>query len=337
MKAIRAQLKLRAQRQAKLMRALRKSLELKSRVNRTAAIRSGDILAFTTLRNELVRLPYFLDYYRAQGVGHFLMVDNASDDGTTEYLEGQKDVSLWVTGASYKASCFGVDWLNHLQWRYGAGHWTLVVDVDEFLVYPFCDTRPLHALTDWLESQGRKSFSAMLLDMYPKGPVTAHPYASGQNPFEIARWFDACNYSLKRNPKLQNLWVQGGVRARAFHGDSPEQAPALNKTPLVHWSRKYAYVSSTHMLLPRGLNKVYDDGGGEQASGVLMHAKFLDTIVAKAREELHRGQHYAGSREYIAYDKGLQDQGDLWCSFSTEYINWRQLEILGLMSKGDWA
>ncbi|WP_439560621.1 glycosyltransferase family 2 protein [Roseinatronobacter sp.] len=337
MKAIRAQLRLRAQRQAKLMRALRKSLELKSRVNRTAAIRSGDILAFTTLRNELVRLPYFLDYYRAQGVGHFLMVDNASDDGTTEYLEAQKDVSLWVTGASYKASCFGVDWLNHLQWRYGAGHWTLVVDVDEFLVYPFCDTRPLHALTDWLESQGRKSFSAMLLDMYPKGPVTAHPYVSGQNPFEIARWFDACNYSLKRNAKLQNLWIQGGVRARAFHGDSPEQAPALNKTPLVHWSRKYAYVSSTHMLLPRGLNKVYDDGGGEQASGVLMHAKFLDTIVAKAREELRRGQHYAGSREYIAYDRGLQDQGDLWCSFSTEYINWRQLEILGLMSKGDWA
>ncbi|MDD7970467.1 glycosyltransferase family 2 protein [Roseinatronobacter alkalisoli] len=337
MKGLKAQFRLRAQRQTKLMRALRKSLELTPRINRTANIRQGDILAFTTLRNELVRLPYFLDYYRAQGVEHFLMVDNASDDGTTEYLERQKDVSLWVTGASYKASSFGVDWLNHLQWRYGAGHWTLVVDVDEFLVYPFCDTRPLHALTDWLESQARRSFSAMLLDMYPKGPVTAQPYSSGQNPFEIARWFDACNYSIKRNAKFQNLWIQGGVRARAFQRDTPEQSPALNKTPLVHWSRKYAYVSSTHMLLPRGLNKVYDESGGEQASGVLMHAKFLDTIVAKAREELVRREHYAGSREYMAYDRGLQEQGDLWCDFSTEYINWRQLEILGLMSKGDWA
>ncbi len=337
MSGFRTQLKLRARRQAKLMRALRKSLELKSLRNRTELIKSTDILAFTTLRNELVRLPYFLDYYRAQGIGHFLMVDNGSDDGTTEYLEGQKDVSLWSTKGSYKASDFGVDWLNHLQWRFGGGHWTLVVDVDEFLVYPFCDTRPLHALTDWLDSQGRRSFSAMLLDMYPKGPITSQPYASGQNPFEIARWFDAANYSIKRNPLMLNLWIQGGVRSRVFQRDTPEQGPALNKTPLVRWSRSYAYVSSTHMLLPRGLNRGYDDQGGEAASGVLLHAKFLDTIIAKAREELKRGQHYAGSREYAAYDTKLAQDDDLWCDFSNEYINWRQLEILGLMSKGDWA
>jgi hypothetical protein len=334
---VKTQLKLRARRQAKLARALRKSWELKARVNRTDNIRPGDILAFTTLRNEVVRLPYFFDYYRAAGVRHFLMVDNGSDDGTTDYLMAQKDVSLWTTQASYKASDFGVDWLNHLQWRYGADHWTLVVDVDEFLVYPFCDTRPLQALTDWLDSQGRRSFGAMLLDMYPKGPISAQPYAAGQNPFEIARWFDASNYSIKRNGFLHNLWIQGGVRARAFQRDTPEQAPALNKTPLVRWSRKYAYVSSTHMLLPRGLNKVYDENGGEAASGVLLHAKFLDTIIAKAREELVRGEHYAGSREYAAYDTTLSQNDDLWCDFSTEYINWRQLEILGLMSKGDWA
>lgn len=321
----------------KLLRALRKGMQLSRRADRTDRIRRGDILAFTTLRNEAARLPYFLDYYRARGVAHFLMVDNGSDDGSTAYLEKQKDVSLWVTGASYKASGFGVDWLNHLQWRYGAGHWNLVVDVDEFLVYPFCDTRPLRALTDWLDSQGRRSFSAMLLDMYPRGPISAQPYAPGQDPFRIARWFDAGNYSIKRNGLMQNLWIQGGVRSRVFNPDRPQDAPALNKTPLVLWSRKYAYVSSTHMLLPRGLNKVYDDTGGEQASGVLLHAKFLDTILHKAREELSRGEHYAGSREYRAYDEKLSQGQDLWCDFSTEYINWRQLEILGLMSKGDWA
>ena len=107
------------------MRALRKSLELRSRVNRTDRIRPGDILCFTTLRNEYVRLPYFLDYYRQMGVAHFLMVDNGSDDGTTAYLEAQRDVSLWTTQGSYKAASFGVDWLNHLQWRFGAiiGAW----------------------------------------------------------------------------------------------------------------------------------------------------------------------------------------------------------------------
>lgn len=331
------QIRLRAERHSKLLRCLRKSVALRLRVKRTDYIRPRDTLAFVTLRNELVRLPYFLDYYRAQGVRHFLMVDNGSTDGTTEYLEAQRDVSLWTTQASYKAAGYGVDWLNHLLWLYGAGHWVLVLDVDEFLVYPFCDTRPLSALTDWLDSQGRRSFGAMLLDMYPKGPVSAQPYRSGQNPFEIARWFDAGNLSIRRNPKYQNLWIQGGVRQRVIMAENPQKAPALNKTPLVRWSRKYAYLSSTHTLLPRGLNKVYDDSGGEFASGVLLHAKFLDTIVEKTREEMQRGEHYAGSREYRAYAETLAQAQHLWCDWSTEYINWRQLEILGLMSKGDWA
>ena len=64
---------------------------------------------------------------------------------------------------------------------------TLVVDPDEFFVYPFCDTRPLRALTDWLDASSIKSFSAMLLDMYPKGPIDAQPYSEGQDPFEIAQ------------------------------------------------------------------------------------------------------------------------------------------------------
>ena len=39
----------------------------------------------------------------------------------------------------------------------------------------------------------------------------------------------------------------------------------------------------------------------------------------------------------LAYQKALASQPDLWCKFSEKYINWRQLEILGLMSKGNWA
>ncbi len=305
--------------------------------NRTRAIRPDDILLYSTLRNERVRLPYFLDYYRDLGVNHFLIVDNGSNDGSADYLREQADVSLWATGESYKRSRFGVDWLNWLQRRYGHGHWCLVVDPDEFLIYPFCDTRPLRALTDWLDASSIKSFSAMLLDMYPKGRLDAQPYREGQDPIEIARWFDSGNYTLRKNKRYGNLWIQGGPRSRVFFPDAPEKAPALNKIPLVKWDRKYTYVSSTHMLLPRGLNQVYDEWGGEKASGVLLHAKFLDTFSAKAAEELERGQHYSASVEYRAYAESLKDDPELWCKWSEKYINWRQLEILGLMSKGNWA
>ena len=130
-------------------------------------------------------------------------------------------------------------------------------------------------------------------------------------PLEIASWFDAGNYSIYKNRKFGNLWIQGGPRARKFFPDEPWRAPALNKIPLIKWDRNYAYVSSTHMVLPRGLNLVYDEWGGEKASGVLLHTKFLDTFSVKAAEELSRKQHYANSHEYRAYASGLSDDPDL--------------------------
>jgi hypothetical protein len=329
--------RLRLQRKRWRIRAFRKRRQLKSVQDRTKQIKKGDILVFSTLRNEDIRLPYFLKYYREMGVNHFIMVDNDSDDGGGAYLADQRDVSLWTTKGSYKRARFGVDWLNWLQMKYAHGHWCLVVDLDEFLVYPFCDTRPLRALTDWLDASSIKSFGAMLLDMYPKGRIDDVPYQRNQNPVDIALWFDAGNYSISKNKKFGNLWIQGGPRARKFFSDQPWRAPALNKIPLVKWDRDYVYVSSTHTVLPRGLNLVYDEWGGEKASGVLLHTKFLDTFSVKAAEELLRAQHYANSHEYKAYASGLSDDPELWCKWSEKYINWRQLEILGLMSKGNWA
>ena len=329
--------RLRLQRKRWRIRALRKRRELKCIADRTDTIRPTDILLFCTQRNEHIRLPYFLQYYRDMGIGHFFFVDNDSDDGSLDYLMDQPDVSVWLTKASYKRARFGVDWLNWLQRKYAHGHWALTVDPDEFLIYPFCDTRPLRALTDWLDASSIKSFSAMLLDMYPKGRLDEQPYRAGEDPIEIASWFDSGNYTMSRNHLFTNLWIQGGPRARVFFKDTPAKAPALNKVPLVKWDRRYVYASSTHMLLPRGLNQVYDEWGGEKASGVLLHAKFLDTFGAKAEEELSRAQHYAGSVEYKAYATQMKENPQLWCKWSERYINWRQLEILGLMSKGNWA
>lgn len=329
--------RLRLQRKRWLIRAFRKRRELRPVANRTSDIRPSDLLVFSTLRNEGVRLPYFLRYYREMGVNHFFVVDNDSTDGSLDYLARQPDVSVWSTRHSYKRSRFGMDWMNWLLMKYAHGHWALTVDPDELFVYPFSDTRPLRALTDWLDASSIKSFSAMLLDMYPKGPLNQQPYRAGQDPLEIANWFDAGNYTISKNWHFGNLWIQGGPRARTFFRDAPDLAPALNKIPLVKWNRRYAYVSSTHNLLPRGLNLVYDEWGGEKASGMLLHTKFLDTFSAKAAEELERNEHYGASREYIAYAEGLEENPDLWCKWSEKFINWRQLEILGLMSKGNWA
>ncbi len=328
---------MRLRRKRRLLRCLRRRRDLKAVQDNTNKIKENDILLMSVMRNEKIRLPYFLDYYRKLGINHFLCVDNNSDDGTHEYLSSQPDVSLWWTDVGYKNATFGLDWSNYLLRRYAHKHWVLTVDPDEFFIYPFCDTRPIRALTDWLDDTGVRSFGTMLIDMYPETGIMDAPYHEGQNPFEVAPWFDSGNFMITRNPTYGNLWIQGGARARVFFQDNPLKAPALNKIPLVKWHRRYAYVSSTHALLPRGLNQVYEEQGGEKTSGALLHAKLINTLGEKAKEELLRGQHYAASGEYKAYAKQLEDNPVFWNKWSEKYINWRQIEILGLMSKGNWA
>lgn len=328
---------LRLLRKRLLVRSMLKQSELVLRQDNTAKIRQNDLLLFSTLRNEKDRLPYFIDYYRRQGIGHFFFIDNDSTDDSSAYLTGKADVSLWYTSHSYKRANFGTDWINGLLKKYGQGHWCLSVDPDEFLIYPFHDTRPLQALTQWLDESSIKSFSAMLLDMYPKGAVDEALYQEHENPFDLIAYFDSGNYLYRHNKRYGHLWIQGGPRMRCFFANNPEQAPALNKIPLVKWDSGYVYTGSTHVLLPRGLNQVYSTADKSHASGCLLHAKFIKSLIDKTQEELERQQHYAQSAEYKAYHRTLTHHPSLWCEYSTKFENWRQLERLGLISKGNWA
>jgi len=329
--------RLRWRRRRFLVRALRKAHQLNPLENRTAVIKPGDILAAVTLRNEISRLPHFLTHHRALGVGHFLIVDNASTDGSAEYLRKQPDVSLWQTQHSYRQSRFGMDWLTLLQARYAHGHWCLTLDADEVFIYPHWQTRNLPALTDWLDQNRHASFGAMMLDMYPKGPLNQQEFTPGTDPLTVLQWFDTGNYRTQIQPRMHNLWVQGGPRERCFFQVDPARAPTLNKTPLVKWNRRFAWVNSTHALLPRHLNHVYDEPGYPRTTGILLHSKFLPEVVAKSTEEKARKQHFANSALYNNYYDRLAAGPDLWHPDAQHYEGWQQLEALGLMSRGRWV
>lgn len=327
--------RLRLRRKRLLARAMHKRRQLACVIDRTDMISPKDILAMSVVRNERVRLPYFLEYYRKLGINQFLIVDNNSDDGTADYLRQQPDVSLWSTHHSYKMSRFGVDWLTWLQIKYAHGHWCLTVDADELLVYPYFDTQTLGGLTDYLDSRSLTAFGTVMLDMYPKGRLGDFPYQIGQNPISLLNWFDGANFRRTYQPDLQNIWIQGGVRERYFFKDRPERAPTLNKTPLVKWNRRFAYLNSSHSLLPPRMNRVFDSG--EKPTGVLLHSKFLHTILEKSQEEKQRQEHFANSALYDNYYDGLIANPVLWCEQSIEYKDWAQLQGLELISAGEWA
>ncbi|WP_058283308.1 glycosyltransferase family 2 protein [Ruegeria denitrificans] len=325
--------RLRLKRRRLLWRSFRSRHQLKCLGDQTAQIRPNAVLAFTTLRDEITRLPWFFHHYRALGVDHFLIVDNGSDDGSVEFLLDQPDVSLWKTGASYRDARFGLDWLTWLQMRYGHGHWTLMVDADELLIYSDHDTKPLHDLTEALDQQGHAAFGALMLDLYPKGPLGTQVYDPQADPTKILNWFDPSPYWAQRQSPMGNLWVQGGARERMFFADRPRHSPTLNKIPLVRWSRRFTYVNSSHSALPRHLNAAYDGPSGNTPSGVLLHTKFLPEVVGKSKTEKARRQHFHDPDQFGSYYDAIGGCPDLWTPKSVRFEGWAQLQELGLMGK----
>ena len=328
--------RLRWKRRRFLWRAFRARRQLTPRQDLTSQIKEDDLLLVLVLRNEATRLPYFLHYYRKLGVNHFLVVDNNSSDGSSDLLMGQGDVSLWHTDHSYRATRFGVDWSNWLLMRYGHGHWCLTVDADELLTYDGASHQDLKHLTALLQQQGREAFGAMMLDLYPKGTLDQQGYHVGQDPCDLLRYFDAAPYRVARQAPLGNLWIQGGARERMFFQEIPHRSPTLNKIPLLFWNRRYAYLNSTHSMLPPRLNGLYCGPGGGAPSGVLLHTKFLPEIVSKSATEKQRGEHFLKPMDFAHYYDGLSAAPDLWAEKSFEYNGPDQLKALGLLPALPW-
>jgi len=327
--------KLRWKRRKLLFRAFQKRHQLALVIDRTQQIKPGSILVASVVRNEIIRLPYFLQHHRKLGIDHFLFVDNASDDGSLEYLREQPDVSLWVTPDSYKQSRFGVDWLTWLQRKYAHGHWCLTVDADELFIYPDWERRDVSELTKWLDDHGASTMAALMLDMYPKGPLSKMDYVSGTDPHECLEWFDGHNYTWERQRKFQNISIRGGVRKRMFFKDKPDFAPHLHKTPLIKWHRSYVYASSTHIALPNRLNSGFDVRRN-LPTGALLHSKFLAPVLEKSCEEKQRREHFTHTDRYNTYYDQIIADPDLWHKDAIRFIDWKQLEDLGLMAGGQW-
>ncbi|MEL6736984.1 MAG: glycosyltransferase family 2 protein, partial [Pseudomonadota bacterium] len=252
--SFRERLKLRWKRKRLLWRAFRSRHALARYNVQTKKIFEEQILCFAVLRNEAERLPHFLEYHRNLGVGHFLIVVNASTDDSLPILEAQPDVSVWTTSAGYKAARFGMNWTNWLLRKYGTGKWCLTLDADELLVYPHMEIQTVAKLSEELDARGEDAFGALMIDLYPKGPLGSQKFQVGQNPLDTLPYFDPHPHRMQRQQPMNNLWVQGGVRDRVFFSDQPARAPTLNKIPLVKWRRSYVYVNSTHSMLPRKLN-----------------------------------------------------------------------------------
>ena len=328
-------------------------------VGAAPAPRPGEIIALLVTRDEALRLPSALHHLRTLGVDRAIVVDNRSSDATRAIAAAQDWVHLVDAPGGYAASNFGVDWTNALLDRFAHGHWVLVVDADEVLVFPGSGPDRLRTLCAHLDGIGSEALPTFLLDCFPEGSLRELGFASGDDLVEAAPWFEPP--ALRREPagEFPYRFEYGGLRERLFfpeadprrparqlhqrlwnlgwrlpplrhsawyQGLAPRRSPNLTKVPLFRWREGSRLISSTHLLAPLRL-------AAEQPSGVLLHFKFLQDFHARATDAVAREAHYDGSREYRRYLDALQADPAfrLQSPRSLRYAGPDQLVGLGLM------
>lgn len=297
--------------------------------DRPASLRPGEVLLFSCVRNEALRLPFFLDYYRALGVSRFFVLDNASADGTSELLLRQPDVHLFHTTASYGASHCGVHWMNALLDRFASGHWVIVADADELLVFPDCESTGIHELVQRLDTEGSNGLLTFLLDMYSDGPIREAHYRPGTTFLSTCPFFDTDSYTRGSEGLRALIPERGGVRQRLFWRADREhrgRPPFLQKIPLVKWHPTRQYTASTHLI----------DGVRLTAlTGALLHFKLFADFAESAIIEAARGEHWDGAAQYSVYAEALRRAPDMNPIYegSARYRDSGQLVDMGLILK----
>jgi hypothetical protein len=247
------------------------------------AIETGDdeVLVFSCLKNEAIRLPYFLDYYRAKGVKSFFIIDNASTDGSGDFLKAQPDVHYFYTEMSYKGSSAGRLWMQELCDHYGMGKWCLTVDVDEMFVWPGVEEMTLTELATYLDVEGAAGLFTVFLDMYSDKPLSETFYEPGEPFLDVCPFYETQTYILDPGSNPPYLSIFGGPRGKKFVEDAEAgNGPMMKKIPLIKWFKGFSYIFSTHSHNFVPLSDV---------TGALLHFKFFDFFTDLAAYENKRG------------------------------------------------
>ena len=229
-------------------------------------------------------LPSFLKHYRDLGVTRFLCVDDASTDGTIEYLLNEPDVDVHFSNVRYGAAARSKTWRELLAALYGKNRWYLNVDVDEYLFTGCNATMSISDYANHLYVNDIYRLPAPMIDMVPGGSLDEAVLDDYTDPWKICDFFDAAGYS--GTARAGGLKLYGGARERLWNADVE-----LMKYPLIYWDDHTSMGVSIHSPWPTHRNHA-------PVCGALLHFKVFADVKKISKRALDTGQYFDGNREY---------------------------------------
>jgi hypothetical protein len=290
---------------------------------------ANEVVGCLIVRNQELRLPFALDFHRALGIDHFLVIDNGSEDGTLGYLASQPDVNVWSTTMAYRQANWGITWMEVVLRSHRPQGWCLFVDPDELFTYAGDDRFSIPELTRRIEAEGSSAMPAPMLDCYSDKSVAESLALVGQDPREVCPYFDRRwhHYVTENHGPFRNqLGLWGGARQRVF---PKADNYYLSKVPLIRYHPGRILTGGQH----------YTNGPDPLSPrrGALIHTKFLATLPAEAALEVRRGEHYDNAVDYRHYIERFSEDDSLSLYDPTESVRYEgtaQLVEIGVCLDG---
>lgn len=327
----------------------------------SGALDPARLTLFSTMKNEMGFLPAWLAHHRAIGFEQFLIWDDGSDDGSSDYLATQSDVVVMRSDLSFgallryrdpdggereeRAGTYFKIALPHL---FFDGAFVGYVDADEFLILP-PGVASIAEVVARLAKGGAPSAVASVVEFFPAAAsglegalpqsfaelLAAYPYfqcealvdlQAGAQPdllgeSKTSRLFRAFDVKPK---VVRRGWQRIWMSSKDKKAQAFQKSPR-HKTPLVRRDAQSRLTGSHYGNLP-------------PSSEVLLtvaHFVFTAQFAAKIARATEWGAHANGAAKYRYYAELLENMRGVEDGFldenSVAYDGPQQLIDCGLM------
>ncbi|MFD0979879.1 glycosyltransferase family 2 protein [Tropicimonas aquimaris] len=320
-------------------------------VTKPAETGDGGLTLSALMHDEMFFLPAFLDHYRALGVTHFALLDDASTDGSRDYAAAQPDVTLLESPHRYGDMLPGPDgrqekakmlWRRELLARWGSDRWTLHLDLDEFVDLP--DGLDLPALSERLEAGGHDTAYGAMVDLYPEKLNDLNEMEGDLRSLLDWPWFFDAVPHVVPQPFGPPVEVYGGTRGRLtlqyalphkpipigrrltglIWGNTAPYLHRLRKAVLLKWSPKRT-MRNEHTIRPARTARMILP---------IRHYKFTPALSAKIDFALASGAYAKNSGQYKVFDDLLdvisEQGGSFLGEMSRPYTGFEGFKAAGI-------